>query len=243
MKTLHLNQFKAALVCALFFLLQSCSPTVPGSWKNEQISSGKRDDFHKLNTEALRYLKANDPKGLNALLSKEMIDGKNERQVELLSNRLVDNEYELLDEYYVVHKYKDTDTVKTVGAAINRYALLYPYKTAQMYLAYFVPKKSDNKYMISLIYAKFDYGWKIMEMGLEPYTVNGKTAPELYTIAKDQYAKKQLQAALNSVSLAQMCFKPGLYWQYPDAADAGNFYLKVNKEVIDLYKYPLVLKQ
>jgi hypothetical protein len=112
-----------------------------------------------------------------------------------------------------------------------------------MYLAYFAPKKSDNKYLISLVYAKFNYGWKIIEMGLAPYTVNGKTAPELYAIAKDQYAKKQLQAALNSVSLAQMCFKPGLYWQYPDELDAGNFYLRVKKEDSAMYHYPIVLRQ
>jgi hypothetical protein len=242
MKTLHLNQFKTALVSALFLMFQSCVLT-PGTWKNEQISSGKRENFHQLNTEALRYLKANDPKGLKALLSKEMIEKNNVRDVEHISNRLNDNEYDLLDEYYVVHKYKDTDTVRSTNGNINRYNLLYPYEATEMYLAYFVPKKTNNKYMISLAYAKFNYGWKIVKLELEPYTINGKTAPELFSLAKEQYSNKQLQAALNNVSLAVTCFVPGAYWQYPDQADAGSFYVRVNREVNERYSYPLVLKQ
>jgi hypothetical protein len=242
MKTLHLKQFKIALFFVLFFVLQSCVVT-PGTRKNEQISSGKRENFHQLNSEALKYLKANDPKGLKALLSREMIEKNNEKTVELISNRLNDNAYDLLDEYYVVHKYKDTDTVRATNGNINRYNLLYPYAATEMYLAYFIPKKTNNKYMISLAYAKFNYGWKIIKLNLEPYTINGKTAPELFALAKEQYGNKQLQAALNNVSLAVTCFEPGAYWQYPDQVDASSFYTRLNQEVNIRYSYPLVLKQ
>ncbi len=242
MKTLHLNQFKTALIAVFLLAFQSCV-TTPGTWKNEQISSGKRDDFHQLNAEAFKYLKANDPKGLTLMLSRDMNGHSNERLVERLSNYLSDNAYTLLDEYYVVHKYKDTDTVRIKNGNINRYSVLYPYDATEMYLAYFIPKKPNNKYMISLVYGKLTYGWKIVEMDLEPYTVNGKTAPELYALAKQQYDKKELQAALNNVSLAMTCFSPGAYWQYPDKLDAGNFYIRVNSEVRGRYSYPLVLKQ
>ena len=177
------------------------------------------------------------------LLSKEMIADNNDRQVELISNRLTDNPYKLLDEFYVVHKYKDTDTVESKGSAISRYRLLYPSVAPEMYFAYFVPEKSDNKYMVSLVYAKFDYGWKITQMGLSPYTINGKTAPELYALARDQFEKKEYQAALNNSSLAQTCFSPGLYWQYPDEPDAFKFYIKAKLKVNQSYRFPLVMKQ
>jgi hypothetical protein len=242
MKTLSLNQFKIAAILGLFLVFQSCV-LVPGSWKNEKISSGKRDDFHQLNTEVLAYLKANNPKGLKVLLSKEMIEGNNERQVELISNRLNDNPYELLDEYYVVNKYSDNDTVLVKNGGINRYGLRYPYRTTEMYFAFFLPKKSDNKYMVSLIYGKFSYGWKIIKLDLAPYTINGKTAPELFALAKDQYDKKHFQAAMNNVELAVTCFKPSAYWQYPDEIDAGTFYTRVHEQVNEMYRYPLVLKQ
>ncbi|MDF2431114.1 MAG: hypothetical protein JWP44_745 [Mucilaginibacter sp.] len=242
MTTFHLNQFKTVLVCGLFLIFHSCT-VVPGSWKNEKINTGKRDDFHLLNSRALKYLKANDPKGLKALLSKDMLANNNERQVELISNRLNDNLYELLDEYYVVHKFKDTDTVRSVGGQVNRYNLLYPYAAMEMYCAYFIPKKPDNKYMLSIIYAKFNYGWKIIKLDVAPYTINGKTAPELYALARQQYDKNHVQAALNNVELAVTCFKPGSYWQYPDELDAGKFYARVHTEVNQRYRYPLVLSQ
>jgi hypothetical protein len=244
MKILTLNQFKALLFSALFLAFQSCVIT-PGQWKNDQISSGKRDDFHQLNATALKYLKANDPKGLKAVLSKDMIEAGNDREVELISNRLTDNEYKLLDEYYVAHKYQDSsmDTVRVKDGSVNRYALIYPYEAREMYMAYFIPEKSTDKYMLSLVYAKLNYGWKIVKMSLEPYTINGKTAPELFNLAKEQYAKKEIQAAQLNTMLAVTCFKPGAYWQYPDEIDAGKFYTQVHEEVNLKYQYPLVLSQ
>jgi hypothetical protein len=244
MKNLYPNQFKALFFSVLFFALQSCMVT-PGQWKNNQISNGKRDDFHQLNAEALKYLKANDPKGLKSLLSKEMISDNNERKVELISNRLNDNAYRLLDEYYVAHKAGDTDmdTVKVKDGSVNRYALMYPCEAQEMYMAYFIPEKSANKYMLSLVYAKLNYGWKIIKMELEPYTIDGKTAPELFNMAKEQYAKKEIQAAQINTMLAVTCFKPGVYWKYPDEDDAGRFYTQVHEEVNAKYQYPLVLSQ
>jgi hypothetical protein len=180
---------------------------------------------------------------MNRVFSKEMIEDNNARQIEQISAQLKDTPYKLLDEFYLVHKYKDTDSVHSVGSDINRYGLEYPYFTTEMYCAYFVPEKSDNQYMISLVYGKFNYGWKIVKMGLAPYTVNGKTAPQLFALAKAQYEKKEIQAALNNVELAETCFEPGLYWKYTDEFEAGRFNIKVRQEVIAKYRFPLVLKE
>ncbi len=243
MKTLPLNHFKTALLAVFFLILQSCQPTIPGTWKNEKISSGKRDDFHHMTAEAFRDLKNNDPNAMKMRLSKEMNAKSNEGTVEHLSNYLKDYKYELLDEYYVVNKYKDTDTVVYKSGDINRYGLVYPAAAQEMYFAFFLPKKGENKYMISLIYAKLDYGWKIIKMDLSPYTINGKTGPELYNLAQEQLKKNQTQAALNNIKLAITCFKPCDYWQYPDQGDAEKFYTRVREEIKAEYHYPLVLSQ
>jgi hypothetical protein len=242
MKALYLNHFKAALFALLLLALQSCQ-VIPGTWKNGRIDAGKRDKFHEMNKEALAYLKADDPKGMKMLLSKELNANNNDREIGHISNRLNDNAYDLLDEYYVVHKYKDTDTVAAKGGDVKRYGLLYPYATTEMYFAYFIPKKTANKYMISLVYGKFDYGWKIIKMDVAPYTINGKTAPELYALAVDQLNKKKVQAAYNNITLAITCLKPGIYWQYPDEGDALKFYSRARLLVKDAYQYPLVLRQ
>lgn len=242
MKPFLPTQFKLAFAIAIFFLLQSCHQVIPGSRKNELISSGMRSDFHDLNTEAMGYLKADDAISLNRVFSKEMIEKNNAHLIEQISEELKDHSYKLLDEYYLVHKIKDTDSVNSVGGDINRYGLAYPYITTEMYCAYFVPEKSDNKYMISLIYGKYDYGWKIDKMDLAPYTVNGKTGPELFALAKAQYAKKYLQAAVNNIMLAEICFEPGLYWKYADEFEAGMFNTKLQTELNEKYRFPFVLK-
>ena len=82
-----------------------------------------------------------------------------------------------MDEYYVINKYKDADTIDSAVPGINGYALKYPGTTQEMYLAFFIPQESNNKYMISFTYAKFDYGWKISDLEVAPYTINGKNRP------------------------------------------------------------------
>ncbi|MDR3694461.1 hypothetical protein [Mucilaginibacter sp.] len=242
MKPFYLTQFKIAAAFGLCLAFQSCV-LVPGSWKNDKISSGKRDDFHTLNNGALKYLKADDPKGLVPFLSKDMIAANNERTVEQISIELKAHDYALMDEFYVVNKSMGDDTVLAKGPDITRYGLKYPYKTTEMYFAFFTPKKCDNKYMVSLIYGKFDYGWKIIKMDVQRYTINGKTAPELFALARDQYEKKDYQASLNNISLAIDCFKPNEYIQYPDEVDATPFYNKVREKVNETYHYPLILRQ
>jgi hypothetical protein len=235
-------QIMLMAVCIAIWLLQSCV-TVPGSWKNDRISAGKREDFHALNTSTLQYLKANGRKGLKTLLSKKLADSVSDQQVTSISKKLKANQYELLDEYYVVNRYADIDTVPIQNGDIKRYALIYPYVTTQMYLAFFAPKIAGNTYLLSLMYGKFDSGWKIVKMELGPYTVNGKTAPELFALAKDESDKKYYQAALTNVTLANSCMKPSSTWHYPEEQDAAAFYDRIKGFSYVAYRFPMLLKQ
>jgi hypothetical protein len=243
----HMKTFKPYFLpqlCAVFLLviaLQSCSEN-PGSWKNEQIKAGKRDDFHELNNQALKALKAGDVKALAPIISKELDENTyTNRQAELIGNRLTDNEYVLRDEYYVVNEYRDFDTIKTTGSGINSHAFYYPGTAREMYWAFFEPRSSANKYLITLMYAKLDYGWKLTMLDLAPYTINGKTAPELFKLAKDNYDKKQTIEAINNITLAMTCLKPSEIWRYTCENDAHDFYPKILEKANTEYKFPYVL--
>jgi hypothetical protein len=232
---------KLIIFLSVTFAMESCIENA-GTWKNGQINAGKREDLHKINDEALGYLKANDPKDLKSLLCKELKDDNHtDRLVELISNRLTDDKYSLLDEYYVINNYKDQDTIPAKGNEINGYRLSYPGTTREMYIAFFIPKSSKNKYMLNIIYAKYNYGWKISNMNLGPYTINGKTAPELFKLAKENYNHKYLIDALNNTALAFTCARPSDIWQYPDEAELHDFYVKLLNEVNRQYKFPFVL--
>ena len=244
-----MNPIKSYLLYFASFLLlviifQSCSDQA-GTWKNEQIKAGKREDFHELNEQAFKGLKANDPKQLGALLSKELIDQERStnRTIELISNQINDNKYKLLDEYYVVNSYIDADTIKTTSKDVNSYNLEYPGTTREMYIAFFIPVSGENKYLVSLIYCKYNYGWKISQLNESPYTINGKTAPELFKLAKEQYNKKYLIDAVNTLALASTCTAPSAIWHYPCEDDISDFYKKIINEANTRYKFPFTLNQ
>lgn len=234
---------KIAFISLLPLFLARCADS-SGSWKNEKIKSGMRDMFHGFNTEALIQLKANKPKMLNALLSKEMIDDKyTTRLVEKISNHLNDDKFELLDEYYAVNKYLDADTIVSNGPVLNNYILKYPGVSREMYMAFFVPKASQNQYMVSLVYAKLDYGWKITNMDVHRYTVNGKTAPELYRLAQQNLKNNYLVDALNNSASATLCIKPNEIWEYPIQQELHEFYNNVVYQANQKYHFPLILGQ
>ena len=104
------------LLKTLFFVsiavavLQSChKPAIPGTYRNDQIPKDQRQIFHTLNDEMLQGLKANRPRDLESVMSKEMLDDHGRfRQIELISNRLKEGEYSILDEFYIVHNATDT---------------------------------------------------------------------------------------------------------------------------------------
>jgi len=242
-------KFKPSLSQVLGLLLimvtlQSCEPTQPGSWKNEQISSP--DKFHQLNAELLKQLKVNNEKDLENIMSRDFIDtrGKN-RQIELVSNRVKATDYTLLDEYYVVNRYISGDTISSGIKGPTGYSLTYQGATHEMYFGFFVPKNKSiaNQDMITAVYCKYDYGWKLSQLDVSRYKVNGKTAPELHDQARQCYNKGFLIDALNISSSAIDCSRPSDLWKYNSEEDMSSFYNKVLKEAYGLYRFPLAIKQ
>ena len=231
--------FVLSAFAILLVILQSCT-LVPGVRKNEEIKSGKRDDFHLLNSEVLKHLKAGDSKGLKALLSKDEARQDVSKLIDSISQSLKESPYKMLDEYYVINKYADSDTILATGPDASRYGLKYPYVTFEEYFAYFLPKKSDNKYMLGLAYGKYKEGWRIIKLSLAPYTIGGKTGPEHYLQARDDYERHNYPGAAQQSDLAMRCIKPAPYWMYPDEEDAIKFNKKA-QAYVKYYQFPFVL--
>jgi len=181
---------------------------------------------------------------MDALFSKELLQSTSRlRLIELCSNHLKDGTYELMDEYYVVHKDHGAKTIQSLNEGIKNYSVGYQADAREMYFAFFVPKDVPNKYLISIIYSKYDYGWKINHLEVSPYTFNGKTAPELFDLAKEMYAKKYLLDALTDAQLAQSCTVPCDGWSYADQAEIHDFGAKVIDEINKKYVFPFTVTQ
>jgi len=236
MKPLH----KLFILFTLIFVLQSCTEDKPGYWKNEQIKASKREDFHQLNTAVLQDIKDNNLKHLESVMSKELINDKAgmQRRMDHISNYLSTNDYSIFDEYYVINKWKNADTIKA-----NQYSLIYEGVAREMYIVFFLPKTGNNKWMITFVYGKFDYGWKLSQLDVEPYAINGKTAPELFKLAKQEYAYNYFSNAATNMNLASTCLRPNDLWKYQDDSLIYTFESQALVDASKHYKFPLIINQ
>jgi hypothetical protein len=235
-------QFKHIIsLLAIASVLQSCFKE-SGSWKNGEISASQRSDFHELDDRLLKGLKDADDQQLSFLESKQMIENPSMvREVDVISEQYKTSDFELLDEYYVVNKYKDADTISSNSNSVNRYNVIYTGTTHEMYIAFFAPKAGRLKYMITAVFCKFNYGWKLNMLDYGVYTINGKTAPELYNMAMAEHDKKYLINSAMLMDLANSCIRPGAIRVYPREDSIASYYSRVTTEDTSKYKFPIVL--
>jgi len=240
-----LSLIKLFAFLSLTAILQSCGPEKPGTYRNDQIKSGKRADFHSLNDQLFIGLKANNAKQLSGIMSAEFIDDHSKlRTVELLSNRMKeDSSYTILDEYYIVNDTKGKHKVECDSRNINNYKVNYIADTREMYLVFFTPKVNPNRWLIAAQYNKLDYGWKLTALDVERYITNGKTAPELYKLAKEKAAKNCLVEAADIMGQAIECLRPAIGWQYPDEKEITDFYGDLVEKVNKKYNFPYTLSR
>lgn len=224
-------------------MLQSCGPGDPGVFKNGQIKPGKLNDFHQLDNILFDALKTNKVSDAENLMSKTLLSaGDYKRTFEMASSQCRSGSYDILDEYYIInYKPSDTHTIPTTAADGNKYTFYCTTITEEMYVAFMVPKAKGDKYLLTAVFCKYDYGWKLNDLEFEPYTITGKTAPQLYKLAKKQYDKNYIVDAYISMSLVYKCMRPNILWIYPQNKEMEE----LNGMLVDVmnsYTYPLVMK-
>ncbi|MGZ3754956.1 MAG: hypothetical protein ACXVAY_18730 [Mucilaginibacter sp.] len=231
---------KLLTIFGLLLILQSCTEEKAGWWKNDQIKASKREDLHELKARIIQDIKDNNMKHLEYVMSKELIEDNinTQRQVDHIGNYLNTNDYTVSDEYYVVNKWKESDTIKT-----NKYNLIYGGVAREMYFAFLLPKKGVNQWMITLVFGKFDYGWRLSTLDVEPYKVNSKTGPELYKLAQQEYEKHYYSNAATNMQLASICLRPNDFWQYPGDSVIYNFQRVALAEANNHLTIPCVINQ
>jgi len=239
MKSNLLRLFGLAMLAVI---LQGCSHPKPGFWVNDKIDPDKRAKLHELNNLVFKDIKARDDKHIRSFLSKELLDAKSlNREVELIGNYLKKDDYELYNEYYVVNKWHDQDTIKLPVTGINSYSLYYKGLEKEMYIAFYLPKTGNAKKMITVIYCNYSYGWKVAKFGLAFYTINNKTAPELYNLAKEELSKGYLSDAVTTIDLAKSCLVPSEVWKYPQEDQIGAFSNSLVVMANNKFKEPFII--
>ncbi len=224
------------------FAISGCMPPDPGIWRNDKIKAGDREHFHQLNDQLFKAIKAGNVHDVEDMMSQQLLDDNSaKRKIQLIGNRLNANEYSVLDEFYVVHKFIGDQTIKPDSGHIGDYVLNYQSVTREMYIGFFLPKTGTDKYMISLMYAKYKYGWRIYLFDVKQYTTTGKTSTGLYSLAKQQAAKGYLMKALNTMKLSRECANPSPIWLYQKDSVMDDYYRSLIIESGKKYKFPVFI--
>jgi hypothetical protein len=231
-----------AILCVVN--IAGCNRHEPGSYKNDEIDATIRKEFQEKNELLFEGLEANKPRRIESILSKEMLnDPGTNRTVELSSIHMRNGKTVMLDEYYMVHEFQREYVINNSGHGINNYKLTYQPATREQYMAFYIIQNGVDRWLLSAIYNKLDYGWKLCELDLSPYTISGKTSPELYRLARQQYAKKYLIDAVNTMILSRSCSLPNVMWSYADAEEMNKFYAMITEEAQNAYSFPVVVTQ
>jgi len=221
-----------------------CSKPEPGVWKNDEIAVKKRESFHDMNTELFDGLKKNKPGMIEKLMSKELLQNTGlRRTIELCSVRMRSGKNTMLDEYYVVHDLKREQKIKSPDHGVNSYYLDYQPLAREMYTAMYTLQDGPETWLLTTVYNKLDYGWRLTDLDLNVYTVNGKTAVELYEQARQKYDKGYLIDALSIIDLARGASVPNVMWHYNQQPKIDGFYSRLMKKIDETYPFPLVIKQ
>ncbi|MDT3402936.1 hypothetical protein [Mucilaginibacter terrae] len=224
-------------------LLPSCAPE-PGIYINDQIPSGMAGTAKELNTTLLKALQKNNLKLLETILSNELMQryGIN-GDLELCSTYMREGKNTMLGQVYSSQTKRKLFVAKMPGKGINGYSLSYTPLSKECYIAMYTLNYRNNKWLLTAIYNKYKYGWKLSEMEVTAYTVSGKTAPEIYHEAKAGYDKGYLVGAINLMERSRRCAIPSSIWRYNEMAEMDAFYSKTLKEGNSRFDFPVVVKQ
>jgi hypothetical protein len=231
-------------VCCLLLILlilNACKHE-SGAWRNDGIDESVREDFRDLNQILFEGLKVNKPKLIEEIMSKTMLEDVNKiRVIELCSIRMCKGKTVPLDEYYMVHDFNKENIMKA-DHGINSYSLIYQPTTREMYVCFYIVNDGKEEWLLSSIYNKLDYGWKLCELELNPLSIDGNTAPQWYQQAKKQYENGYLSNAMSSMEQARNCSTPNVMWRYALQNEMDKFYSKLIDEIGSKYKFPLVIQ-
>jgi hypothetical protein len=248
MLSLKSSLIKLFGVLCFVIALQSCEKDKPGTYANDKISSGKRQDFHKLNDQLFAAFKDNKTDQVENMMSRDLLDNPAyKRTVELISNQSKSGNYTTLDEYYINNvtdqKPQSSYDIKITSSGTDPYTISYRSPSQETYIALLIPKGPADQWLVSAFFDKYDYGWKLSKLEFAPYSFSGKTAPGLLKLAKQQHAKGYLVDAVNTMELATKCARPNDEWQYNNEAEIYQVYGNAMNEANAHYHFPLTIQQ
>ena len=237
-----MNNFKKLfiLIALTVIFLPACQPAKPGMWHNDMIPADIRVDFDKRNHAIFDALNSNRPDLVENMLSKDLLTLDADRHIQdLLTPHTHSGHFKVLDEWYVIGNTGDFKTFNSAKHNGNAYHLDTGLPAPEVYVSCLIPDESADRYVITVVYGKFDYGWRINSLGIGRYTVNGKTAPQWFQVGQAKFKHHYFaDAGFYDAGLYKACQNPNPMWTYNMDTKMSTFFTMATDTAQKIYTYP-----
>jgi hypothetical protein len=229
-------------------LFQSCKLGTTGTTMNENISAHLKAEIKELDKKVLKAIVENNVEDLKSFMSSKLLEKSGneiEKLIEKVSGIIESNEYEIIDQYFVQNSTSGLgNTVMSGIDGIDDYVIQYQALNDEMFISLILPENGNDEFLITNIYGKYPEGWKLNILQFGQYTVNSKTAPQLFQQAKIEYEKGYLVDAANNMFLSSRVVNPAnKFWKYQKEDEFREFYDKVLKEVNEKHNFPMTISE
>jgi uncharacterized protein YkuJ len=152
-----------------------------------------------------------------------------------------ENEYRIFDEYHCSHLMTNKDIVIT--SEDGAYTFNFTNEAQETYVSLVKLKRYDYDYLIALIYGKQDGKWKISEIKVTQIGRYGKTAQDLYELAKEKEKEGYLFDACNYIDMADQYIEyTDGFIKFKDAENINAYKTALHTKSRKKYTFPMVLE-
>ncbi len=234
-----------AFVAILGF--QSCNFGTTGVWKDENIEQSLKNEIQELDKKVLEAVTTGNIKLLKSMMSDillEKVKDSIDQLIDKTSNLIITTDYKILNQFQTRNSTTGLgNTVLSGMSGLNDYIIHYKALNKEMFISVLIVKGQVDDFTLTNIYGKYSDGWKLNILQFGQYNANGKTAPELYAKAKENYQNGYLtDAAINMFLSSEVANPANKFWKYQNEDEMREFYEEVMPEIKSKYKFPIILE-
>lgn len=234
------------LLILISLVLQNCNVVTSNTLQNENIESDLKKEIEELDKKVLEAITTNNTTILKELMS-DTLKQKAEnldQLIEQISGAVKNPEYYVLDQYYIKNSAIGITNTLTSGTNDqNDYTIQYQALNEEMFVSLVISENNSEKFLIMNIYGKYPEGWRLNILQFGQYTIEGKSAPEIYAQAKLKYDKGYFIDAFLEMTLGSQVLNPAKFWKYKKEDEIKEFIEMSNAKVKNEYIFPLTLQE
>lgn len=236
------------LTMLIAFVLQGCNVGTTKYCMDESIKQRLRNEIQALDKKVLEAVTTNNPHLIRTILSDKLLE-KDGNNIDLLikqAGSVIPNaDYRILNQFYVKNSTTGIgNTIMSGKKGLNDYMIHYQSINKEIFISVLIPKGGLDEFIITNIYGKYPDGWRLNIIQFGQYKVNGQTAPELYSKAKEKYEKGYLiDAAMNIFLCLQVANPANKFWKYQKGEEMKRMHEKIMTSVKSRYSFPLTLEE